>query len=159
MKSEIICIIYFSFILSLLTYVLVFFERLKYSYRLSIGFINIIALSVFCYITNYTEFNNYLISSIVILSFMFHFEKTLNRIPISRTFSITIMWLINILSYLLCFSGIGAIMLLYTLPISYLFGFYLLNSKQNNIYISLVINTFIAWGLLFMFILWEIKHL
>jgi hypothetical protein len=60
---------------------------------------------------------------------------------------------------MLCFSGLGALLLSLTQPISYLFGIYLLKNKKGKaIKAALFINLLITWGILVMTINWNLTH-
>lgn len=140
------------------SYTTINFKKIKYAYNVLIGILNIWCITVFLYIIIQTDNNSSFALFNVILSVIFHFGFALPKMKSAKIISIGILWISTILSCLLCFSGIGALMLFLLQPISYLFGFYLLKMKNEKINIPIYINLIITWGFFFLTSAWALTH-
>lgn len=148
MTSETLNLLIIFILLVIFTYVIINFKNIKYAYNLLIGIINIWCFSIFLYLTIQTEYNNTFTILSLFFSLFFHFDNYFPKSKIAKYFSIGIIWFFTIISCISCFSGIGALILFFTQPISYLFGFYLLKNANENVSIPVYINLIISWGLL-----------
>ncbi len=144
--------------LILLSYTIINFKKIKYSFNILIGILNIWCVMTYLYIIIQTDYNGLFTLIITIFSVIFHFGYALPKVKTIEVFSIGIVWLSTLLSCLLCFSGMGAIMIILIQPISYLFGSYLLKIKNKNINIPLYINLIITWGFFFLTSAWVLTH-
>jgi hypothetical protein len=158
MSSERLGLLITFILLIVLSYFFIKLKSLKYAYNILIVIINIWCISLFSYLTIKTEYNNSFVLFILILSFIFHFENYFPKNKIGKSFSTGIIWFFTIISCLSCFSGLGAIILFFIQPISYLFGFYLLKNGNEKISIPLYINLIISWGFLALSASWILTH-
>lgn len=158
MTSERLNLLIIFILLVVFSHVIINFKYIKYAYNILIGIINIWWISVFSYLTIETKYNNSFTFFCFIISLIFHFDNYFPKSKVGKSFSIGFMWFFTIISCLFCFSGIGALILIFTQPISYLFGFYLLKNENENISIPIFINLIISWGFFILTTSWNLKH-
>lgn len=145
MKYNPLYILIIGIILMAFSYIIINFKKVKNSYNILIGIINLWCITVFLFVIIQTDFNSLWALFIFILSVIFHFASFLKKGKTIKIFSIGIVWVFTIFSGIMCFSGMGAIILFLLQPISYLFGFYLLTINYDKIYIPIYINLVISW--------------
>jgi hypothetical protein len=148
MTSERLNLLIIFILLVAFSYIIFKYKNIKYAYNILIGIINIWCISLFSYLTIETEYNNSFVLFILIFSLIFHFDNYFPKSKVGKSFSIGIIWFFTIISCLSCFSGIGALILFFIQPISYLFSFYLLKQNNESISITIFINLLISWGFL-----------
>lgn len=127
------------------SYMVLSFRKIKFSYYILVGIINIWCISFFIYhITTKTTINTSLTVFNIVASIVFQFDKSTYRSAIVTKFSIGIARLLTSIPIVLSFFG-GIAILAYTQPIAYLLGFYLLkaNYEKSNSIIST--NLVLSW--------------
>ena len=145
-------------LLVVFSYVIIEFKKFKYAYNLLIGIINIWCISVFSYLIIENESINVGILIGLIYSFIFQFDHYFPKSKVGKLFSIGIVWFFTIIACISCFSGMGALILFFIQPISYLFSFYLLKNKIENISFPIYVNLIITWGFFALIASWELTH-
>lgn len=130
-----------------LSYTTIYFKRIKHSYHILIGIINIWCIIAFLYIKNYTDFNYKFILCSFILSLIFHFIIKLLKIKLIKILSVIIVWIFTAYACIIFFS-MANIFITIIQPFGYLFGFYLLKSNYEKNIIPIFINLLMTWGCL-----------
>jgi hypothetical protein len=158
MTTDRISLLITFILLVVFSYIIINFKNIKYAYNILIGIINIWFISLFSYLTIETEFNNTFTLFSLIFSLFFHFDNYFPKSKLREKISIVIIWFFTIISCLSCFSVIGALILFFIQPMSYLFGFYLLKNENANYSIPVFINLIISWGFLILTASWILTH-
>ncbi len=135
--------------IALLTYCIINFTKIKYVYSISISIIGIWNLTVLVYLTEQTDFNYYPIIN-ALLTAVFLFDLNLFKSKITKAIFNIFIWLLTGWACLLCFSGLGALLLVFVQPICYLFLISLLKNEKSNekVIIALNLNLVLTYGFL-----------
>ena len=144
-------------LLTALAYVIINFKKIKYSYNIGIGIISIWCIAAFVIFIDEKAFLKFSLFNII-LSVILQFEGYLIRRKIINILFIGIVWLFTAYSCLLCASMVGGLLLPFTQPISYLFGFYLLKGDYKKNILPIYINLGISCWISFLMLLWIISH-
>ncbi|MEN9906951.1 MAG: hypothetical protein RLZZ540_92 [Bacteroidota bacterium] len=134
-------------LLTTLSYTIVNFKKIKFSYHITIGIINIWCIIAFLYLITKTDINSSFALFNVILSLVFHFNYKLLEIKTIRILSIGIVWIFTAYTCVIFFSMVNIFVVLIQ-PTGYLFGFYLLKFNYEKNKIPVYINLLMTWGCL-----------
>jgi len=146
--------------IAILTYSINNFTKIKYSYSISISIIGIWSLTVLVYLTKQTDFNYFPIIN-AILTTVFLIDLNLFKRKISKVIFNIFIWLLTGLACLLCFSGFGALLLVFVQPICYLFLMSLLKNEKSNekVITVLYLNLALTYGFLSLITIDQISKL
>jgi hypothetical protein len=154
-----IILLIFYILLTVFTYVIINFEKIKFSYNIVVGLINIWCFSILLYFKTQTDFNISFALFIFILSLIFQLNNNiLQRRKEIKIISIGIVLISTILSLISCSSMVGFFILSFTQPVSYLFSFYLLKTYDKKYIFPIFINLIITWVLLILYTAWKLTH-
>ena len=157
MTENQIILAFIFILLALFTYFFFNYRKFNFSYHILTGLVNLWCISVFIYITYFTDYNNSFSIFSICFTGLFHIiHPEPSKIPV--VVSTAVVWIFTVVNILACFSGIGALLLFFTQPFIYAFGFYLLKVDKKTIKIPVIINLLITWGLFFLTASWILNH-